>query len=261
MMKAIKDYHNTVQAMKSWTVDTVASCHAKNVVLGISGGTDSTVIAKLLTDSIGPDHVYGIFMPNGVQADFEDAKRAAKAAGVIHTIEANLALACMATEATIRLAGPAKGGDLNTQAKVNMVPRVRQAVEFGIAQAYIPESIVVCTANLSELMMGYFTLWADMGSFAPLGNLTKTEVRKLGLELGLPEDLVLKTPADGLSGQSDEAKMGLKYADIDDFIRNDGKNVTEGVKQAIIARMKNNEFKRKMLNIPAFNPNLEMVEE
>lgn len=260
MKKAIKDYEALANGLKAWIPTIVGDCKSKNVVLGISGGTDSSVLAKLLVDSMGADHVYGIFMPNGVQADFEDAKRAAKAAGVKHIFEANLALACLATEATIKMAGPDSHQPLNNQAKTNLVPRVRQAVEYGIAQAYVPDSTVVCTANLSELLMGYFTLWADMGSFAPLGALTKSEVRQLGLTIGLPEDLVIKPPADGLTGRTDEENLGFKYSEIDDFIRNDGANLTEGVKLAITHRYQAMEFKHKMLKIPTFYPALEVVE-
>jgi len=258
-MKKINDYNAVIKGLKAWIPVIMTDCNAENAVLGMSGGTDSLVVGKALVDAIGPDHVFGMYMPNGVQADIEDARRCVKAAGIKRTFEANLALACMAAEATIKLAGPNTKEPLNAQAKTNLIPRVRQAVEYGVAQAYVPKSVVICTANLSELMMGYFTLWADMGSFAPIGSLTKTEVRQLGLALGLPEDLVLKAPADGLSGMTDEERLGFTYEQIDDFIRNDGANLSEGVRMAIANRAQAMEFKRKAINLKSYVPNLEIA--
>jgi len=251
-MKKLHDINIVKKEIVDWTAQVVADAGMKNLVLGISGGADSTVLAKVATLAVGPEHVYGIFMPNGVQVDLDDAKRAAKAAGVVNTIEANLAMAVLAAKATVKLALPNRQ-DLSVQANTNITPHVRTAVETAIAQT-IGDSLIICTANLSELMMGYFTMWADMGSIAPMANLTKSEVRELGLALGLPEDLVLKTPADGLSGQSDEEKMGFTYKQIDTFIRGGIDELSEGVRTALADRMKRMEYKRKMLNIPAYLP-------
>jgi len=255
-MKYIKDYQAVVKEEKNWIKNQMELANAEDAFLGISGGTDSLVVGKLLVDSLGPEHVYGIFMPNGEQKDFMDAVMAAEAIGIRadKRIMANLALPVLAAENTICLATGCEF--IKKPAKINVTPRVRTAVEYGIAQNMSEHSIVVCTANLSELAMGYFTMWADMGSFCPLGNLTKTEVRQLGLALGLPEKLVMKTPADGLSELTDEEKLGFKYSAIDAVIRGDLESVSEGTVMAIRDRMKKMEFKAKMLNIPSFVPQL-----
>lgn len=255
-MKYIKDYQATANEMKNWIKNQMELAHAEDAFLGVSGGTDSLVVGKLLIDAVGPEHVYGIFMPNGEQKDFMDAVLAAEAIGIRadRRITANLALSVYAAVNTICLATGREF--MKKPAKINVTPRVRTAVEYGIAQEMSDHSIVVCTANLSELAMGYFTMWADMGSFCPLGNLTKTEVRQLGLVLGLPEKLVLKTPADGLSDLTDEEKLGFKYSAIDAVIRGDLESVSEGTAMAIRDRMKKMEFKAKMLNIPSFVPQL-----
>jgi NAD+ synthase len=80
---------------------------------------------------------------------------------------------------------------------------------------------VANTSNLSEGMVGYTTKWGDnTGDFSPIANYTKSEVCEIGLLLGLPEELVNKAPNDGLSGKSDEEKLGITYKNLDSLIRN-----------------------------------------
>jgi NAD+ synthase len=258
-MYQINDMNKVATEIVTWTHDWFHENGMTDAFLGISGGTDSTVMSKILTEALGKDHVYGIFMPKGIQPDIDDARAAAKAAGVVLTREVNLELAVLAAEATVLRGG--HHDNLSVQAAINLIPRVRTAIEYCIAQDTVPEkSAVVCTANLSELVMGYFTKWADMGDLAPIANLTKTEVRQLGLTLGLPENLVLKTPADGLSGRSDEEKMGFTYEQIDNYIRKNFEAVPEGVKVALDARVARMEFKRKSIKIDAYAPQLTVIQ-
>ena len=80
--------------------------------------------------------------------------------------------------------------------------------------------LVANTSNLSEISVGYSTKWGDcVGDFAPLANLTKTEVCELGLGLGLPKTLVQKSPCDGLTGKTDEDNLGITYENLDSYIR------------------------------------------
>jgi len=257
-MYKVTDIKKTACDIVTWTHDWFHTNGMTDAFIGISGGTDSTVAGRILNLALGADHVYGIFMPKGVQSDFDDAIAAAKATGITKTIVANLELPVLAAEAVVLQANNHK--KLSVQAGINIIPRVRTAVEYAIAQDTVPDkSAVVCTANLSELVMGYFTKWADMGDLAPLACLTKTEVRQLGLELGLPENLVMKTPADGLTGCSDEEKMGFTYGQVDAYIRKDFDAIPEGVKVALDARTARMEFKRKSINIDAFNPQLTCI--
>jgi NAD+ synthase len=79
---------------------------------------------------------------------------------------------------------------------------------------------VINTCNLSEDWVGYSTRYGDSaGDVSPLSNLTVEEVRKVGLELGLPYELVYKTPSDGLCGKTDEDNLGFTYATLDKYIR------------------------------------------
>jgi len=105
--------------------------------------------------------------------------------------------------------------------------------------------LVCCTGNLSEKVIGYTTKWGDnVGDFAPIQHLTKTEVIEVGAALGLPLDLVMKTPADGLSGVPDEENFGFSYAELDDYIRNTLQNVSPETAAKIEARIADNRHKR-----------------
>jgi NAD+ synthase len=123
------------------------------------------------------------------------------------------------------------------------------ATLYYVAQAV--GGIVVNTSNLSESILGYGTLYGDIaGSFAPLRGLTATEVVQIGHELGLPAHLVDKTPADGLSGKTDEDNLGVKYADVDKYIRYGASVVDEQVVKIVNEKYKWNKFKSDIIDIP-----------
>ena len=112
----------------------------------------------------------------------------------------------------------------------------------------------VCTDNLSESYGGYSTRWGDgVGDFAPLANLTSEEVVAIGDALGLPYDLVHKTPADGLCGKTDEDNFGFTYAVLNKYIRT-GVCEDEEIKRLIDEKHEKNLF--KLQPIPSFKPNI-----
>ena len=111
-----------------------------------------------------------------------------------------------------------KGKNLTDVTTINTAPRIRMTTFYAFAGSM--NYLVANTSNLSETMVGYSTKWGDnVGDFAPIADFTKTEVCEIGLMLGLPEHLVNKTPSDGLSGKSDEEKLGFSYNELDTFIR------------------------------------------
>ena len=111
----------------------------------------------------------------------------------------------------------ANGIEPSIDTKINIPPRLRMTATYAVAQTF--GGIVLNTSNLTEDILGYCTLWGDTtGSYAPIQGLTVTEVLKLGDYIGIPYDLVHKTPADGLQTLSDEERLGVKYADVDQFI-------------------------------------------
>ena len=103
-------------------------------------------------------------------------------------------------------------------AKANLLPRARMMNLYYVAQ--LVNGVVLGTGNLSEYTMGYFTKWGDGAcDINPIAHLTCTEVIELGDYLGLPYDLVHKTPADGLTGKSDEDNLGFTYKELDSLIK------------------------------------------
>ena len=109
--------------------------------------------------------------------------------------------------------------DVSEQTKVNLPARVRMATLYAVAQSLQNGGRVANTCNRSEDFVGYSTKYGDSaGDFAPLANLMVHEVIQIGKELGIPDDLVAKTPSDGLSGKTDEDNLGVSYAEIDRYI-------------------------------------------
>ena len=206
----------TIENLKMWIKGYVESAHSKGVVVGMSGGKDSLVVAKLCADAIGKKNVFGIIMPNGEMIDKSDAERTCELLGINYTI---LDIGA-GYNSILQNAKKALGGlELSDVTTINTAPRVRMTTLYAIAGTL--NYLVANTSNLSEASVGYTTKWGDnIGDFAPLANFTKTEVCEIGLMLGLPNELVNKDPSDGLSGKSDEDKLGFGYAELDDYIRN-----------------------------------------
>ena len=210
-------------------------------VLGISGGKDSTIAAALCVKALGADNVIGVLMPNGLQRDIEDSKRACEHLGIF-SLEVNVHEAyCgiidnIATALNLNAKGPRDGFltvHNNNMIRTNLPARLRMSTLYAVAALY-PNSRVVNTCNLSEDYVGYSTKYGDAaGDFSPLGGFTVREVLEIGDALGLPHDLVHKTPSDGMCGKTDEDNLGFTYEQLDDYI--DGKllEVPEEVRKKI----------------------------
>ena len=184
-----------------------------NAVIGISGGKDSSVVAALCVEALGKNRVIGVLMPDGYQKDIRDAEQLCKHLG-IKSYEINIG---NATEA-IRVAMGACGLVPSVQTKTNLPPRIRMATLFAVAQTC--NGRVANTCNFSKDFLGWNTLFGDSaGQFAPLAKLTATEVIKIAEILNLPENLVHKAPADGLTDKSDEDNFGFTYDFLDTYIR------------------------------------------
>lgn len=242
----IKD-ESTVEDIVAWIRKFFADAGMHVGVLGISGGKDSTVCAALLVRALGSENVIGVFMPNGEQADLDDAHRAASVAGVTRVETVNIATAY------VGIASQVPFFDKWRQAGINLAPHLRMSALYAVAQAEAEgDSLVCCTGNLSEATVGYCTLYGDLaGDFAPLANITKEGVCKLGKLLGLPDFLVDKVPSDGLSGKSDEEKLGFTYADISTYI-SDTRALPEETMRKIDTMKRKSEFKRKLVRIPSW---------
>ena len=137
------------------------------------------------------------------------------------------------------------------QATINLPARIRMAELYFYAQCV--NGIPSCNCNLSEDWVGYATFGGDgFGSFAPLSNLTVTEVLQIGKELGLPKELIYKTPIDGLCDKTDEENLGFSYATLDKYIRT-GEIEDDDLKQKFDEMHEKNLF--KLSPMPSFKPN------
>lgn len=143
---------------------------------------------------------------------------------------------------------PFNGYDISDQTIVNLPPRIRMATLYAVSQSL--NGRVANTCNLSEDWVGYSTRYGDsVGDFSPLSNLTKTEVKQIGKELGLPDDLVYKVPSDGLCGKTDEDNLGFTYDVLDRYIRT-GEIDNAETKAKIDSMHEKNLFKLQLM--PSF---------
>lgn len=233
--------NDLIQWIRDWFEQNGKGC---NGVVGISGGKDSTVVAALLVEALGADRVIGVLMPNGEQADIEDSRAVVKHLG-IRSYEIDIKESVDGVLAQMVRAGI----EITDQTSINLPPRIRMSTLYAVSQSN--NGRVANTCNLSEDYIGYSTRYGDSaGDFAPLGSLTVQEVIQLGLLLGLPEYLVKKTPSDGLCGQSDEDKIGMRYETLDRYIRT-GECEDLTIKEKIEKMHRANRF--KLEPIPFFH--------
>lgn len=240
---AEKTRDNLVQWIKDWFEKNGPTSKA---VIGISGGKDSTVVAALCARALGTDRVLGVLMPNGIQADIQDSYTVCEKLGIA-SIVVNIQGAYAGVYGSVlkALNYPA----LSEQTTINIAPRVRTATLYAVSQTV--GGRVINTSNLSEYLTGYFTRWGDeCGDMKPLINLTKNEVVAIGLTMDeIPRELVEKAPSDGLTGKTDEDKIGFSYDWLDRWIRSDylpkeEVDIPEEVCGKILARIDTVRFKR-----------------
>ena len=243
MFDAQKVKNSCVEWIKKFFEENGKGC---NAVLGISGGKDSSVAAALCVEALGKDRVIGVLMPCGVQHDIDCAYKLVNHLGIKH-YEINIKSTIDSLTESIQ-----ENLELSTQAKTNLPPRIRMSTVYAVSQCC--NGRVVNTCNLSEDWVGYSTRYGDAaGDFSPMCNLTVTEVKAIGKLLGLPEDLVEKTPIDGLCGKTDEENLGFTYAELDVYIRT-GYIEDKAKKEIIDTKHRNNLFKLQLM--PAFKPEI-----
>ena len=230
--------------IRNWFEANGRNC---NAVVGISGGKDSSVVAALCCKALGRDRVIGVMMPNGEQADIDCAIKLCRHLG-IRNFTINIAEAFQAEIKQLQLAGI----ELSDQTLTNLAPRLRMSTLYAVSQSF--NGRVANTCNLSEDWVGYSTRYGDsVGDFSPLSKFTVQEVKAIGHELGLPADLVEKTPIDGLVGKTDEDNLGFTYAELDHYIRTGEIDNLEH--KAIIDRKHAaNLFKLQLM--PVFDPHI-----
>jgi len=203
------------QQLVKWTAEYFqnnASPETK-AVIGISGGKDSSIVAALCAEALGKTRVLGVLMPQGEQQDIDMAFGLCKTLEIEH-ITINIEEPVQALYDEIKAAGLT----LNDVAAFNTPARIRMAALYAVSG--IVGGRVANTGNLSEDWVGYSTKFGDAaGDFSPLSDLTVTEVKAIGRELGLAPKFIDKVPADGLCGKTDEDSLGFSYEVLDRYIR------------------------------------------
>ena len=203
---------------------------SSKAVLGISGGKDSSVTAAVLKEALGADRVLGIIMPNGTMSDLDDAKLLVEFLGIPYEIVPITDY----YNAAIATFEKSKSFEVTSDLRINLAPRLRMTTLYAVAQGQGVTSFVVNTCNASEDYVGYSTKYGDAaGDVSLLQDFTVNEVLQIGEYLGLPDTLVHKVPSDGLSGMSDEDKLGFTYAQLDEYISDKNANIPEDVKASI----------------------------
>lgn len=222
-MRVEEKYQACLRAL----ADYAASAGFSDVVLGLSGGIDSSVVAALCVDAFGAEHVHGYMLPGPYSTahSVDDARELAANLG----IKAEIIPILEPYEAFESVLSKSCGGSFEGLASENTQARCRMVCLMALSNRY--GWMLVNTGNKSEAMMGYSTLYGDTaGAFAPIGGLYKTDVyavgryanekaRSEGRNAPIPEQVFTKPPSAELSpGQQDEKSLGIDYAVLDQLL-------------------------------------------
>ena len=253
MKMRVLDYPKLIDEIQNKIKEYVMSANAKGVVLGLSGGIDSSVTAALSVKALGKENVLGLSLPcHSIPQDLEDAKLIAKNLGITFKV---LELTSTYDEIISVFKTKIKSND---RALANLKPRLRMATIYFAGQSM--EYLVIGTGNRTELAIGYFTKYGDGGvDFEPIGALYKCEVRAVARILRIPEKIINKPPSAGLwEGQIDEDEIGMTYDLLDEIIyRLDNNLDLKDLNKVEIKRVKNmmEAAKHKNNSPPTFEIN------
>ena len=215
----------------------------KKAVIGLSGGIDSSLSAKLVADAIGKENLHGMIMPvKGLSSDenIKDAVDLCRLIGINYSI---IYINDFVKDFE-KLAWQSK------IAKMNTASRIRAVILYHYANTH--NALVIGTSNKTEIMLGYFTKYGDGAvDIEVIGSLFKTNELELARFLKIPEKIIKKTPtAELYHGQTDEEELGATYMEIDSIlskIEKKQKLSKSALVKKILKRIKDNEHKR---NVP-----------
>ena len=231
MFNAKKEVNNIVKFIREYYEKN----HLSGCVLGISGGKDSAVVSALMVRALGKENVIGITLPcHSNLLDMKDAKKISEYYGFkLLNIDLTNVFDNFKEE-ILKLGKYSEENYINSD--INLKPRLRMASLYYMAALLSSINkknyLVAGTSNKCELFVGYFTKGGDnVCDISPIGDYTVSEVIKIGEELKVPEEVLYKTPSDGLSNLSDEDKLGVTYKDIEAYM--DGKVLDKEAKNKI----------------------------
>jgi len=247
------------EALALWMRAQSTAAGTHGFVVGLSGGVDSAVVARL-AQMAEPGAVTAVLLP--CHSDPQDQRDALSVASrfslttmavdlsAVHdalVAEAEAALLA-APEATRRVI-PA-GTPRDRMGFANIKPRLRMTTLYLIASTL--NYLVAGTSNRSDRAVGYFTKYGDgAGDLLPIGHLTKGEVRRLAKELGVPDAIIERAPGAGLwRRQTDEEELGFTYAELERYLEEGPQAVSPALAMRIERLMRTSDHKRRMPPIP-----------
>lgn len=245
-----KEINQKIDKTVEWLKNKVKESGTKGLIVGLSGGIDSSVVAFLLKKAF-PEDSMGVILPcKSHSNDATDAEALAKACGITYTtIDLTVEQTSLLDKVVNGLEGLGKDAEINKRlTDANLRARMRMSTIYAIANSL--NYLVVGTDNAAEVHTGYFTKYGDGGvDIIPLANLTKREVYQWGKELGVPSSILDKAPSAGLwEGQTDEKEMGTTYDMIDDML--EGKDIPKRDQEIIDRLHARSEHKRHMPAAP-----------
>jgi NAD+ synthase len=232
----------------SWIRHKVEAAGCKGVVLGMSGGLDSSVLAVLCQRAL-PRSTLGVIMP--CHSSQEDVAHAQQLAGKFAIPTKTVALVSICDSLLEILPGESTEPAISRLAEGNLKARLRMLTLYYLANQL--KYLVIGATNRSELATGYFTKHGDGATdIMPLGNLVKGQVRELARFLGIPEVIIDKPPSGGLwEGQTDEAELGLSYQELDHYLLSG--EASEVARKKIEAMIASSNHKRLPPQVPDFS--------
>jgi NAD+ synthase len=243
-----------------WLRQRLHHAGARGFVVGLSGGVDSAVVARLCQAAV-PDNVVGVIMPcHSDPQDEADARLVADRFGIpilrvdlaptydLFTATLGMTLAELPPSQALDVLG--SGDPKGTAPLANVKPRMRMTALYFVANTL--NYMVAGTGNRSELSIGYFTKFGDGGvDLLPIGDLLKSEVRTAAKELGVPDAVIDKPPSAGLwLGQTDEAEMGFTYAALEQYLKTGAETVSPALAMRIERLMRTSQHKRALAPTP-----------
>ncbi|MFZ3576419.1 NAD(+) synthase [Virgibacillus sp. DJP39] len=235
----------TIEKIVQWLRDQVEEANVKGLLVGVSGGLDSAVVANLIKRAV-PDHSLGVIMPLNSNPDSEKHAEMVIKKCNIDKITIDLTETHNVMYSQIQNKLKQKGEweeDKDQLSNANLRARLRMSTAYSLATNY--NYLVVGTDNASEWYTGYFTKHGDGGvDILPIIQFTKKEVREMAKILGVPDEVIKKQPsADLWEGQTDETEMGTSYEKIDAFLK--GEEIPERDREIIEKMHRRTEHKRR----------------
>ncbi len=201
----------TMGLLTEFLRDELAKPGFSRLILGLSGGLDSAVVAHLSANAIGKENVIAAIMPykTSNKDNINDARDLADILGLrSHFVDITPQIDNYF----------AKFPDASPTRRGNKMARERMSILYDLS--VVEKALVVGTSNKTEILLGYGTIFGDLAcALNPLGDLYKTQVRILAKHLGVPEKIIAKPPsADLIAGQTDEGDYGFSYAEVDGLL-------------------------------------------